>query len=324
MNCGLTLGQSALLPCGLFLFLFVIAGPEPTVYSQELTEDAQAIPDPVAADETSVTDHALAEILQGHSFHGEAFNEGPRQKAYLMGGTGNIRFPVTTKSDLAQSFINQGVGQLHGFWDLEAERSFRQAAAIDEQCAMAYWGAAWAAGSNRKRARGFIETAMKYQQQVTERERMYIEALEKYLREEPDDKEKRAAQLLKDLESIVLAFPDDLEAKAFVAHRVWQNSREGVPIASYLGTDALLKQIYEDRTPASGPPLFDSPVGPPASRECLASRRPMRHSRAQYRSHVAYARAHLFSTETLRRRNLSAGGVGTRRSRPHDAGSDHA
>ena len=42
-----------------------------------------------------------------------------------------------------------------------------------------------------------------------------------------------------------MTFPDDLEAKAFVAHRVWQNAREGIPIASYLATDALLKQIYE-------------------------------------------------------------------------------
>lgn len=37
----------------------------------------------------------------GHSYHGEVFNEGPRQKAYLMEGTGNVTFPATTKSELA-------------------------------------------------------------------------------------------------------------------------------------------------------------------------------------------------------------------------------
>src|SRR4051812_33674655 len=63
----------------------------------------------------------------GHSSHGEAFNEGPRQKAELMPGTGEVHFPVTTKNELAQKFIDQGVGQLHGFWHFEAERSFRQA-----------------------------------------------------------------------------------------------------------------------------------------------------------------------------------------------------
>ena len=55
------------------------------------------------------------EIPAGHSYHGEAFNEGPRQKAYLMQGTGNVSFPATTNSELTQKFLNQGVGQLHGF-----------------------------------------------------------------------------------------------------------------------------------------------------------------------------------------------------------------
>ena len=31
----------------------------------------------------------------GHSLHGEVFNEGPRQAAYLMGDTGNVSFPIT-------------------------------------------------------------------------------------------------------------------------------------------------------------------------------------------------------------------------------------
>src|SRR6185369_17215648 len=70
-------------------------------------------------------------VLAGHSYHGEVFNEGPRQKAYLMGGTGDVSFPVTTKSPEAQQFFNQGLGQVYGFWYFEAERSFRQVAALD-------------------------------------------------------------------------------------------------------------------------------------------------------------------------------------------------
>ena len=48
----------------------------------------------------------------GHSVHGEAFDDGPRQAARLMGGTGQPGFPVTTKQPPAQAFIDQGVGQL--------------------------------------------------------------------------------------------------------------------------------------------------------------------------------------------------------------------
>ena len=38
--------------------------------------------------------------------------------------------------------FDQGVAQLHSFYYFESERSFRQAAKIDPDCAMAYWGMA--------------------------------------------------------------------------------------------------------------------------------------------------------------------------------------
>ncbi len=200
-------------------------------------------------DDAALTpDQELEQLLAGHSIHGEAFNEGPRQRAYLMGSTGNVRFPVTTQSPLAGRFIEQGVGQLHGFWDLEAERSFRQAMTLDENCAMAYWGAAMAAWQDRKRARGFIEQAVQRLEGVTKREEMYIRAAERYFAGDEGDsdaKKKRAERMLKDLEDIVLDYPDDLEAKAFVVHRIWQNAREGIPVASYLAADSLLDQIFD-------------------------------------------------------------------------------
>src|SRR5690606_19611494 len=100
-----------------------------------------------------------ARALPGHSMHGEAFNEGPRQAAVLIPGTGKVDFPVTTTHPKAQQFFTQGVGQLHGFWYFEAERSFRQAAALDPECAMAYWGMAMANVNNEKRAAEFMKVA---------------------------------------------------------------------------------------------------------------------------------------------------------------------
>ena len=169
-----------------------------------------------------------------------------------MGGTGKVSFPVTTDSEDVQAFINQGVGQLHGFWYLEAERSFRQAAALDPGCAMAYWGAAMAAYSKRDRSKGFIEKAVELKEKLgdklTEREQLYIDSLEKYFSDDSKDKKdksKRAQAYLKALESIVIKYPDDIEAKAFVAHRIWHNAREGIPVSSYLATSALINEIYE-------------------------------------------------------------------------------
>src|SRR5204863_1103102 len=65
---------------------------------------------------------AADDVLAGHSTHGEAVNEGPRQAAVFMGGTGQVHLPVTTTSAAAQKFFDQGVGQLYGFWFFEAER----------------------------------------------------------------------------------------------------------------------------------------------------------------------------------------------------------
>ena len=183
-------------------------------------------------------------LLAGHSAHGEAFNEGPRQSAYLMDGLGRVRFPVTTKVAMAQRFITQGVAQLHGFWYFEAERSFRQAAANDPECAMAYWGMAMANRSNTKRGKGFIEEAVKRKGSATRREQLYIDALDGYMKADPKKKKERAEKYTKALEKLLYEFPDDVEAKAFLALQIWDNKSSSIPIASHLAIDALIQQVF--------------------------------------------------------------------------------
>src|SRR5438876_1525756 len=119
-------------------------------------------------------------VEAGHSLHGEAFNEGPRQSAWLMPGTGKVRLKVRTRNRDAQAFFNQGIGQLHGFWYFEAERSFRQAAFFDTNCAMAYWGMAMANVNNEKRAAEFIKRARDSKSNASPREVLWIEAYDKY------------------------------------------------------------------------------------------------------------------------------------------------
>ena len=64
----------------------------------------------------------------------------PLLPAKLMSGMGVTNMPVTTSSEEARKFFNQGVSQMHSFWFLESERSFLQAATLDPNMAMAYWG----------------------------------------------------------------------------------------------------------------------------------------------------------------------------------------
>lgn len=205
------------------------------------------------ANEVKPTESKPAEpptLAAGHSMHGEAFNDGPRSAAYLMPGMGKVNFPITTASPLAQRFFNQGIAQLHGFWYFEAERSFRQAAAIDPNCAMNYWGMALANTNNRSRAQKLIEEAKKRRSQATPREAKYIDALAKYLTDEKEEKNRRKPQqrireYLRDLEDISLEFPDDVEAKALITLKLWEGEREELPIESYLAADALLDEIFK-------------------------------------------------------------------------------
>jgi hypothetical protein len=183
---------------------------------------------------------------------------------------------------------------------------------------MAYWGAAVATYQNRVRGRGFIDKAHGLKKNVTKREQMYIDAFKKYLaatklekkNAKSDDAQElaekyksskdpeipgRAKSLLKDLESISIDFPEDLEAKAFIAHRIWYNSREGVPITSYLSTDLMIKEVLRAE------PLHRTQI-----------RRSLRPIGTVDCSHVAHARPYLLAAQTLRGCRVSTVGFRSR------------
>src|SRR5262245_14001416 len=71
----------------LFCLVSIARADEPPKPTPTATESNPAIPAP------------------GHSIHGEAFNEGPRQKAHLMPGMGKVSFPVSVTKAEAQQFI---------------------------------------------------------------------------------------------------------------------------------------------------------------------------------------------------------------------------
>lgn len=177
----------------------------------------------------------------------------PLLPARILEGMGTTNMPVTTRSDEARQFFNQGVSQMHSFWFVESERSFAQAAALDPEMAMAYWGiSVSAAGDYRPafqllrdpldggaappsgdaavatevtrttngaaldpqiRAREAIQQAMALREKVTPRERLYVEA--EWARRNPESKSK-AADHIAGLRRLVAAYPDDLEAKSIL------------------------------------------------------------------------------------------------------------
>lgn len=181
--------------------------------------------------------------LPGHSLHGEVFNEGPRQAAVLIPGTGEVHLEVTTSSEEARQFFRQGVGQLHGYWYFEAERSFRQAAALDPDCAMAYWGMAMANFKNDRRGQKFIEEAVARKARVSPREQLWIDSLAAYFKDPKADAQKRLRAYVRALEKLLVAHPGEVEAEAFLLHQVFYNSGKELPISSHYAMDLLAQKI---------------------------------------------------------------------------------
>ena len=62
----------------------------------------------------------------------------------LIPGLGTWQHTIATRSPLAQKYFDQGLSLVYGFNRYEALRSFRKAAELDPQAAMAYWGMALA------------------------------------------------------------------------------------------------------------------------------------------------------------------------------------
>lgn len=188
---------------------------------------------------------AKSEPAPGHSYHGETFSEGPRQAARLMGGTGKVSLKITSAVDNVQAFFDQGLGQVHGFWYFEAERSFRQAAALDANCAMAYWGMALANINNEKRAKSFIDEAHKRKDKASPREAKYIEALHAYYHADPKKtKKERTEKYIRDLERLLYDFPEEIEARSLLAHALWHGRDAGVPITSYFALNAVIGEVF--------------------------------------------------------------------------------
>ena len=101
-------------------------------------------------------------------------------------GLGDHHFAVTTISDQSQYFFDQGYRLAMGFNHSEALRAFKEAARLDPENAMAYWGWALVLGPNLNlpmqegvvaQAYAAMQSAVRLKDQVSLRERAYIEAL---------------------------------------------------------------------------------------------------------------------------------------------------
>lgn len=173
--------------------------------------------------------------------------------ATLKDGYGNVQMTVTTKSPEAQAFFNQGLALLHSFWFYEADRSFERAAQLDPDCAMAQWGIAMAA-VNEARRDAAIKRGKELAPKVSERERLYIEAVEARYKGERAAIQNNgflgaSSDYQNAMRKIVAFYPDDLEAKLFLALALMSGyERDGSPKPGTVEAIALL-QLVQAKSP---------------------------------------------------------------------------
>jgi tetratricopeptide (TPR) repeat protein len=166
--------------------------------------------------------------------------------ARLVDGYGKIQMPITTKSEEAQRFFDQGLALLHSFWAYEADRSFERAAQLDPECAMAHWGIAMAA-VNEKRRDEAVKRAKELAAKASERERLYIDAVEARYQGERMTIQNNGflgatEAYQKAMRKIVAFYPDDLEAKLFLALALMSGyERDGAPKPGTVEAIALLQ-----------------------------------------------------------------------------------
>jgi tetratricopeptide (TPR) repeat protein len=162
----------------------------------------------------------------------------------LMQGIGDASLKITTSSDAAQAYFNQGLRLLHDFWDFEAYRAFQEAARLDPHAAMAYWGefeALQMHGLAKDDGEKALARAKSLQGEISDHERYYIRAAEHQAKSD-QPAEKTAYQ--HEMEILIDRYPDDLNAQAFLALAVLSGyDDDGHPRDGELYSQSLLRNL---------------------------------------------------------------------------------
>ena len=149
-------------------------------------------------------------------------------KVPLFDNLGDYHYPITTNSERAQRYFNQGLRLVYGFNHSEAIRAFQAAAQLDPTCAMAHWGIALALGPNinapmeteaGKAAYQAIQQAVTLARHASLHERAYIEALSTRYAADPETADRAAldrtySDAMRDLSQ---RYPGDLDAATLFA-----------------------------------------------------------------------------------------------------------
>lgn len=163
----------------------------------------------------------------------------------LMNGIGNSTLKIETTSEKTQAYFNQGISLLHDFWDFEAYRAFKEAIRNDSTAIMPYWGLLQMPTPNKdsiftSNMEDAVKQIKKLLPKANEHERLYgeIALLKDSLKYEA------YPEISKRWELIIHKFPDDVEAKLFLAlNKMSGFDTDMKPMEGQMYSEFLLKDI---------------------------------------------------------------------------------
>ena len=168
------------------------------------------------------------------------------------------KFPVSTKVARAQQFMNQGLNLTYGFNHAEAGRAFAEAARLDPNLAMAYWGQALVLGPNinaamapeaEPQALALVQKAIALKGKASARERAYIDALAARYTGNAADRAKGDRAFADAMQKVAQTYPNDLDAATIYAEslmdlRPWGYwTRDGQPYDETRRIMTTLEQV---------------------------------------------------------------------------------
>lgn len=185
-----------------------------------------------------------------------------KQISPLFNNLGNLHFPIATKNERAQAFFDQGVKLSYAFNHAEGHRSFMEAARLDPNSAMSYWGQAFALGPNindplpdderKNKINQAMVKAQKLAAKTTAKEQALIEALSaRYSEDLTADVAALNMAYMNAMAKVVKKFPKDANIQILYAASVMNTvpwnywDKDGNPSPNIKEAKAALESSME-------------------------------------------------------------------------------
>ena len=186
-------------------------------------------------------------VTQAQSINPPQLPEPGTPPPMILERLGDHRRPIATDSEQARLWFNQGLALMYGYNFDGAIASFLQATIHDPECAMAWWGIAYAAGPNQNIPKinppkdqwsyAAIQRALELKDYETGANRALIEALaHRYNYPKPEDLTEQNQAYLDQMVEVHAQFPMDPDvttwtAEAMMVMQPWEYwSLEGEPL----------------------------------------------------------------------------------------------